>query len=239
MIRIIRLLTVAALLLVGCEGDLNPIHPGEGDAIIIDGRISNFRGDFDTVYSSISSNSDPRSLSFSDIDSTGHFHLIIPPPTEDQLFKYTPWNFVSVSNGDSSIFIDSIAVADSDMRYARIDLKAVSSSRVRYVLSLNQAKLTTRGDYAKVGDYILSYYYFSSRTLIDGYYKCRVVAGSLSREVITEFHVHTNIGWNLVITRCKSDDLAKSVYEVAEQDIAQGEWLISADGSFSNAVRRL
>lgn len=236
--RYLFLIVIISLVFLRCSEDSNPINNGNDGSLLVAGKVSNFSGNFNKVYTSCFPNSDSLLTVESEIEVDGSFNLSIPLPLENHLYSYTPLNYISVINGDSSIFIDSIYIVDSRLKYIRYDLFAQSTSSITYSLPINLAKVTNPGEFAKVGDYFISYYYFNSQTKIQGYYKWRVVIPDSSREIITEFNINTKIGWNKVITKFKSENANKAIYEVTDIDDEQGDWIIGANDSFSNAVRR-
>lgn len=237
--NLLYLFVFLLLTYTGCSKDLNPINNENDGSLVISGKINNFSGNFNKVYTNSYPYSDSINTINSEISTDGSFYLRIQLPSENKLSTYTPFNNILVINGDSSIFIDSINIVDSQLKYIRYDLYAQSSSRITYALPINLAKLSIHGEFAKVGDYFISYYYFNSQTRIQGYYKWRVVTSDSSREIITEFNINTKIGWNKVITKFKSEKANKAIYEVTDIDVEQGDWIIGASDSFSNAVWRL
>ncbi len=236
--NILFLIVIISIVFFRCSEESNPIKDGNDGSLLIAGKVSDFSGNFNKVYTSCFPNSDSLSTVESAIEVDGSFNLIIPIPSENHLHSYTPFNYTSVINGDSSIFIDSIYIVDNLLKYIRYDLFAQSNSGITYSLPINLATITNPSEFAKVGDYFISYYYFNSQTKIQGYYTWRVVIPDSSREIITEFNVNTKIGWNKVITKFKSDNANKAIYEVTDIDDEQGDWIIGANDSFSNVVRR-
>lgn len=236
--KYLYIVVIISLHFLSCNKESNPIDNGNDNSLLIAGKVSNFNGNFNKVYTYSSPNAVPLITSDAEIKSDGSFNLTIPLPTESQLYSYTPFNYISVINGDSSIFIDSIHIVHSQLKYIRYNLFAQSTSNITYALPINLARLTNPGEYAKIGDYFISYYYFNSQTSIQGYSKWRVVTSDSARDIITEFNINTKIGWNKVITKFKSENSNKAIYEVTEIDTELGDWLIGASDSFSNAVRR-
>lgn len=232
------LIVIISLVFLRCSEDSNPIVNGEDSSLLIEGKVSNYGGYFDKVYTSCYPDSDSSLTVESEIKADGSFNLSIPIPLENHLYSYTPFDHVSVINGDSSIFIDSIYIVDSRLKYTRYDLFAERAGSITYSLPINLARITNPGEFAKAGDYFISYYYFNSQTKIQGYYRWRVVATDSSREIKTEFNINTKIGWNKVITKYKSENANTAIYEVTDIDDGQGEWIIGANDSFPNAVRR-
>ncbi len=229
---------IISLVFIRCSADSNPIENEDHSSLFVTGKVYNFSGNFDKVYTSCFPNSDSLLKIESEIKNDGSFNFKIPVPSENYLYSYTPFNYILVINGDSSIFIDSVYIVDSQLKYIRYDLFAQSTSRITYALPINLAKITNPSEFAKVGDYFISYYYFNAQTIIQGYYKWRVVTPDSSREIITEYNINTKIGWNKVITKFESDNNKKAIYSVTDIEVEQGDWIIGAKDSFSNAVRR-
>jgi hypothetical protein len=230
-------IVVISLISIQCSEDTNPINIEDDGSLVVVGKINNFSGNFNKIYTTCFPKSDSLQIE-SIIQSDGSFNIKIPTPLENQLLYYTRYSSVTVNNGDSTIFYDSTNIVDNNLKYIRYDLYAQSSSGITYSLPLNLAKLTMIGEYAKVGDYFISHYYFDTKTKIQGYYKWRVTANDTSYEAITNFNINTKIGWNMVITKFVSESNNKSFFEVTDINIEEGDWIIGAIHSFKNAERR-
>jgi hypothetical protein len=232
------LIVVLSLSFLSCNKESNPVYVNNDGSLVLSGMISGSNGVFDKIFTF--SYAYPDSLSVRDsaeIKTDGSFNLIIPPPPENRLFRYKPYNHISVINSDTTFFIDSVSIADSNFKYIKVGLSAQTKATphlIQYSMPLNLAKITTIGEYAKVGDYFISYYYSSTQTTIQGYYKWRVVASGLSRESITYYNINIKKGWNKIITRYINDDDMKSIYVVNEISADEGDWIIGATSSFSN-----
>jgi hypothetical protein len=221
------LLLIVCLCLIGCEDDSNPAAPSDG--LWISGAINEYRGGYVTAkaYSRVGV------FIQSTIDSVGRFQIHVPAVPDSLLKRYIPWNYLDVQNGDTAIFVDSILIQDSTVRYFRLDLAAESDTPMVIGFPLNQARLTNAPPlWAQVGDYFIEYYYFDSPCLIDGYSRWRVVTSGDSREVTTSYNVSATSGWNLIMTQLVLDSSNISHYEVRELQSAQGKWLIGAPHSF-------
>jgi hypothetical protein len=230
------LIVIISLVFFSCSEDSNPIINVYDGSLLIEGKVSNFSGNFNKIYTSCFPDSDSLLTTESEIMNDGSFSMKIPVPSENHISSYTPVNRISVINGDSIIFIDSIQIEDNNFKYIRYDLYAQSSAPITYSLDISMAKITNPGEFAKVDDYYVSYYYFNSNTKIKGYYKLKIISADSSREFITEFNVNTNVGWNKLLTLFKSETPNKSIYEVTEIPAEQGNWIIGVSGSFSNGV---
>lgn len=229
-------IVIISFVFIRCNEDSNPFENENDSSLFVSGKVNNFSGNFNKVYTSCFPNSDSMLTVEAEIKNDGSFNLNIPVPSENHLSSYTPVNRISVINGDSIIFIDSIQIENINLKYLRYDLFAQSSTPITYSLDISLAKITNPGELAKVDDYYISYYYFDSNTKVKGYYKLKIVTADSSREFITEFNVKTKIGWNKLLTRFKSESSNKSVYEVIDIQTEQGNWIIGATGSFSNSV---
>ncbi|NOZ45767.1 MAG: hypothetical protein GXO79_03195 [Chlorobi bacterium] len=230
------LTAIISLVFLRCGEDSNPIDNENDGSLLVAGKVSNFSGNFDRIYTSCFPFSDSLLKVESEIKTDGSFNLNIPVPSGNYLSNYSPVNRVSVINGDSIIYIDSIHIQDNNLKYIRYDLFAQSSTPITYSLEINLAEITNPSALAEVGNYYISYYYFNSNTKVEGYYKLKIVTADSSREFITEFNVNTKIGWNKLLTKFKSEVPNKSVYEVTDITTDQGNWIIGASGSFSNGV---
>jgi hypothetical protein len=222
-----------SLSFISCNKDSNPVDDDNDGSLIISGTINDYKGGYNKVYTFYHSTSDTLKIIDSEITLDGSFNLRIPPLSDNHLSSYLPTNRIFVVNGDSSIVIDSIHIADNNLKYVRCDLMAKSDGRVSFSLPLNLAKLNNP---YQLGDYFVSYYYFNSQTRIQGYHKWRVVTQNASREIITEFNINTKKGWNKVYTKYKSESYNKSIYEVSEITTDRGDWIIGASDAFSNAL---
>jgi hypothetical protein len=227
---------IISLVFIRCNEDSNPFENENDSSLFVSGKVNNFSGNFNKIYTSCFPNLDSLLTVGAEIKNDGSFNLNIPVPSENHLLSYTPINRISVINGDSIIFIDSIQIEDFNLKYLRYDLFAQSSTPITYSLDISLAKITNLGELAKVDDYYISYYYFDSNTKVKGYYKLKIVTADSSREFITELNVNTKIGWNKLLTRFKSETPNESVYEVTDIQTEQGNWIIGATGSFSNGV---
>jgi len=230
------LILIISFIFIQCNKESNPIDNANDGSLLILGSISNYNSNFNKIYASGFPYSDS-SLKFeTEINANGSFNLKIPVPSVNHLSSYTPFNWISIVYPNSTFLIDSIHIADSSLKYIRYDLFAQSSLPITYALEINLANITTSGELAEVGDFFISYYYFSSSTKIEGYHKLKIVTQDSTREFITEFNVNTKNGWNKLITKLKSKTANKSVYEVIDIANEQGNWLIGAIGSFLNSV---
>lgn len=230
------LIVMSSIVFIQCNEESNPINDENDASLLVAGTVSNFSGNFDRIYTSCFPISDSLLKVESEIKTDGSFNFSIPVPSGNHLSHYSPINRVSLINGDSIIFIDSIQIEDINLKYIRYDLFAQSSTPVTYSLDISLAKITNPGELATVDDYYISYYYFNSITILKGYYKLKIVSTDSSREIITEFNANTKVGWNKLLTRFKSETPNKSIYEVTDIPTEQGNWIIGATGSFSNGV---
>jgi hypothetical protein len=230
------LIAVLSLSFLSCNKESNPVAVNNDGSLVLSGKVDD--SNFDKIFTESYSYSDSLSVRDSaEIKTDGSFNLIIPPPPENRLFRYKPYNHISVINSDTTFFIDSISIADSNFKYIKVGLSAQTRTDrhgIQYSMSLNLAKITTIGEYTKVGDYYISYYYASSQTTIQGYYKWREVGSGLSRESITYYNINIKKGWNRIITRFVNDDAMKPIYVVNEISADQGDWIIGATSSFYN-----
>jgi hypothetical protein len=235
------IISVLSLTFLSCNKESNPVivnsNPIEG-SLVLSGKISDYNGVFDKIFSSSYSYSDSLSVRDSaEIKTDGSFNFIIPPPPENRLYSYKPHNQISVINSDTAFFIDSVRIADSNFKYMKVGLsaqtKAAPPHLIQYSMSLNLAKITTDGESGKVGDYIISYYYSNMQTTITGYFKFSEAGSGASLEIITYYNINIQKGWNKIITRYVNDDANKSIYVINEIGADQGDWIIGAN-NFNN-----
>jgi hypothetical protein len=231
------IILIVSLTLPGCKKESNPVDNGIDSSLKIAGKISNYNGESEILFY-YNLFPDSTSTFTLDIKSDGSFNLNIPVPSDSTLNFYTPFNYISVINGDSSIIVDSINIGNSKLKYHRYDLMAQNKNGIVYAISLNQAKLSAQGEYAKIGDYFISYYYFNLQTTIQGYSKWRIVTADSSRELITEFSINTKVGWNKIIYTYDSDSNNKTIFKVTNIDVEKGDWIIGASDAFTPAMRR-
>jgi len=228
---------VISFVFPGCKKESNPISFVNDNSLKIAGKISNYDGEAEIIYY-YDLSADSTTTFSSNIKSDGSFNFSIPVPSDSSLHFYTPFNYISVINGDSSIFIDSINIGNSKLKYHRYDLIAQSKSPIVYGISINQAKISNQGENAKIGDYFISYYYFNLQTTIQGYSKWRVVTSDSAREIITEFSINTKVGWNKIIYTYDSNSNNKTIFKVTNINVEMGDWIIGSSDSFTNGMRR-
>ena len=150
------LIVILLLISNSCKHDSNPLESEAGNSLSISGTINSFNGNFQKVYSS-SYPADIDSINAETIiNADGSFRITIPTPEENLLSTYYPHNSVSLFNGDSIIYIDSLQFHDKQLKYNHYDLYAQSEDRINYALPLNLSKLTYPDELAKVGDYFIT-----------------------------------------------------------------------------------
>jgi hypothetical protein len=232
------LIAVISLYFISCNKESNSITSNIDGSLVLSGKFSD--SNFDKIFTFSYSISDSFSVHDStEIKTDGSFNLIIPPPSENHLFPYKPYNHITVINNDTTFFIDSVRIADSNFKYIQYGLSVQARTDpqgIQYYMSLILAKITTIGEQAKVGDYYISYYYSNMQTTILGYYKWKASAPGVSYESITNYNINIKKGWNRIITRYTNNDGMNSIYEVNEISADQGDWIIGARSYFNNTT---
>jgi hypothetical protein len=232
----ISLLFIFLFSVLGCSTTSNPIESTDDRALKIKGVITNHMDNFTKVYASYSPNTNPSQNIESEITADGSFELEIPEPDVSFLSDYIPQNKVFIMNGDSIISVDSIKINAGNLKYLRYSISAVSTPAISYTLPLNSAKISTIGEPPEIDNFIVSYYYFNTKTKIHGYYKWKFTTGDSCKEIITNFDINTKSGWNRILTRFEFSSSDKEIYTVKDIDEKSGDWIIGASDYFSKAL---
>jgi hypothetical protein len=235
----LSLFLLIAFTLSSCQEDVSPTDFGSLNSFWIHATLKEHDGSFTVVSGYTRPTHDSVAFIQSEIDSSGRIKLYVPTPPPHLLSSYTPLDTVMVYHGDSSLFIDDVTIHDSSLRYTRLELDVESIDPPAMGFPFNQGHLTTPHERAQVGDYYLSYYYFTSQTVIDGSFEWRVVLPDTSSRILTQYSIHTGVGWNLLMTRYSRDSANTSIYEVTNLRTEQGEWIIALRHSFPNIVLEL
>ncbi len=223
---------IILFLAVGCSKTTNPFESlGEG-SLKITGIISNYDGDFKKVYFSLPPRSGVLSYFESEITPDGAFDITIAQPADVQLIKYISRSSTSVNNSDTTFYIDSLHIADDALKYSKYSLSAEHprsfNNRITYSLPLVLGERVNSIGLPAVGDYVLTYYYFTTQTKIQGYRKWKIVSSTRTGEIISNFNINTKVGWNLIMTKVLSDENSKTTYEVTDVDTESGVWMIGS-----------
>ena len=229
----LSLVLIILFSVLGCSENSNPIESVDEGSLKISGIISDFDGHFDKVYISFPSRSGTLSYFESDIKADGSFEITIAPPSDEQLIKYIPRSRVSVINNDTTFYIDSLRIADEELKYRKYSLSAHNpgsiNHRIAYSLPLVLGERKDSIGLPSVGDYIITYHYFNKQTKIEGYQKWKFVTSIRTSETITNYNINTKVGWNLVMTKFLSDENDKAIYEVTDVDTETGKWVIGTN----------
>jgi hypothetical protein len=216
-----------------CSESSNPVESIDEGSLRISGKISNFDGHFNKVYISLPPLSSTQSYFESEITTDGSFDITIAPPADEQLIKYIPRSRVSVINNDTTFYIDSLRIADEELKYRKYGLSAHNpgsiNHRISYSLPLVLGERKDSIGLPTVGDYLITYHYFNRQTKIEGFQKWKIVTSNRTGETVTNFNINTKVGWNLVMTKFLSDENDKSIYEVTDVDAESGEWMIGTN----------
>jgi hypothetical protein len=217
--------TFFILIFSGCGEKSNPIDPVDDGSLIISGKILNLNLTSENkIYTLSFPNQDSSLRVETAVNLDSSFFLRIPVPSTDYLSHYTSYNRVSVINDDTIMIIDSIHIADSNMKYIRFHLYCqVKTPRLTYSLELVPQK--NPSEPAKVGNYYITNYYFDTETTIQGYYKIKAIAAGSVNEIITEYNVNTKKGWNKLITKFETKETYKSIYTVSNYASEPVDWI--------------
>ena len=121
---------------------------------------------------------------------SGNFHLIIPPPSKSQLRIYSPYNY----NSGGTVFIDSINFSKDSVFFADVKFIVSNPDNVRYFVNNLNLDNSLNLD---VGDFVISYYYFSESCKINGYYKREYAHADT---IVTKYNLEVKTGWNKIVT---------------------------------------
>jgi len=201
-----------------CSENLSP-NIGTEDNLIISGNIENISdyNNFNRIYCYF--NTVPDSIVLIDDDyilPSGNFHLFIPPPSVSQLRLYSPYNY----NSGGTVFIDSINFSKDSVLFTDIKIKVSNPNNVHYFV--NDLHL----DSLSVGDFAISYYYFSEPCKISGYYK-RIYPNV--NMIVTKYDLEVKKGWNKIVTTLIETDSSFDGYvewEVSNQYENKDKWEI-------------
>jgi hypothetical protein len=225
----LRFIIIASFLLTlfGCNKNYNPVIYRNDGPLVISGKITNDSANINSFY--IIKNGGLPVLFTIEIKPDSSFYINIPVPDQITLSKH---HFNSWFSLEGDYGFDSIQIADTNLRYARFDMLTDTANYFNNAYLLNPGKINNLNGPVVTGDYYITYYYFNSHTQIQGYYKNVWLHDSYPSERITEYNIKTKIGWNIVMTKCKSIDSLKIVYEVTDISSSKENWIIRKSNCF-------
>jgi hypothetical protein len=180
------------ILFSSCSENLSPDIGTEENLIISSNieNISNFNN-YNKIYCYY--NKLPDSIALIDdsyILPNGDFNLFIPPHSASQLRTFSPYNY----NSGGTVFIDSINFNKDSVLFADIKFRASNPDNVH--LFVNNLNLDNSVN-LNVGDFAISYYYFSEPCKINGYYKREYAQADT---IVTKYDLEVKRGWNKIVT---------------------------------------
>lgn len=221
---------ISLLLIISCSENLSTAECFE-ESLSIFGRIQNMpdyeNHPFNKIYCYYTHV--PDSISFIDdchLLGNGDFSLYISAPSASQLRTFSPFNY----NSGSMVYTDSIKFDTENVLFTEINFRASNPQNIHFpVNNLNLADLSK----FKVGDYLVSYYYFSEACKITGFSK--VNYNGTGPTVKTQFNLVMKKGWNKITTTLKQVvELNNDYYswEVSNSNNIRDNWEIMAFPSF-------
>lgn len=187
-----------------CSENLSPDIDSE-ENLIISSNIENISdySNYNRIYCYFNKLGDSISIvDESNILPSGYFHLIIPPPPVSQLRMYSPYNY----NSGGTVFIDSINFSKDSVLFTDIRIKVSNPNNIHYFV--NNLHLESSLNLS-VGDFAISYYYFSETCKISGHYT-RIYPNV--NVIVTKYDLEVKKGWNKIVTTLIKTDSSFDEY---------------------------
>lgn len=132
--------------------------------------------------------------------------------------------FSQIDDSTPSMSIDDSRVfSNPNAKFVQCLLRWYPSPRVRRLLYAGNTFAAVDSG-AAVGDYRVTYYYFSEATTISGSVRVAFYLPYDTLTYISEYSVNIGAGWNSIITKISSTDLTTRTFQISAGDDSGKKW---------------
>lgn len=234
--------------------DNDEVYITEKDALRISASIFDFKSNIPQAgYDSASVYVKSYKNLFDDvvrakIESGGKFIVEIPKPFDREFTVHYPKNHTAynIDSTSSHTFVDSIKFTNPTefTRYyfgATIYYNDLSENGNYISSSINKARMGNYDSFPNEEDSYFLFYYFKNSTTISGYQKFIDVGIYRIREIITNYNIEVNQGWNVfeckyILKEGNNIDGGKFILNVVNTENNSGSWIYHGAEIFPTSV---